>query len=138
MSYTEALSELTNYPKALSHAGSGGEGDVSIKTLKIVNRSLVGLTIYINGAIIDGKYGAGMTIESGKTAELKYIDVAQTPPEEGLHMPWMFAGGCSTALFELTSSDENVTVWNADDTFKISVIGSASDNATVTFTDSVV
>lgn len=33
--YSEALSEISGYPKALSHAGSGGGGDLSTAKVKI-------------------------------------------------------------------------------------------------------
>lgn len=53
MAYPETLSELTNYPKALSHAGAGG--GVNLKTLNIVNN--LNAALFVNNCISDGYYG---------------------------------------------------------------------------------
>ena len=54
MAYPETMSELTNYPKALSHAGTGG-GDASVKTLNVTNGNNERFSL--KGAIVNGKYG---------------------------------------------------------------------------------
>lgn len=74
MSYPDTLSELANYPKALSHAESGG-GNVELKTIYFENPNSIEQTV--QGAIVNGKYAdVGLVAEA--TTAVQYIE-----PEEG-------------------------------------------------------
>ena len=79
MSYTEALSELTNYPKALSHAGSGG--GFALKSISFTNAAGTDAVIYrcINA---EGKYinpsdsDGYVIVPNGETVTVYYAEPA--------------------------------------------------------------
>lgn len=74
MSYPEALSELTNYPKALSHAGSGGS--VNVKTINIKNgrSESFSITGYIDeNNCYNNDESAAVQINPNETKTFKYI-----------------------------------------------------------------
>lgn len=132
MAYPETLSELTNYPKALSHAGAGGGGDLSLKTVNIANESQLDLEVTVGGAIIDGKYGI-ITVSAGETVPIKYIEPAQIMPA----IEWNLLGGCSSADYNISSEDDAISDTPDGTAFSISIGADAADNATITFTDSI-
>ena len=74
MAYPETLSELTNYPKALSHAESGES--VNVKTINIKNgrSQSFSLTGYIDENNCYANYEeAGVQINPNETKTFKYI-----------------------------------------------------------------
>ena len=69
MAYPETMSEIANYPKALSHAESGG--GITPKVLNVTVSADSNLSANIQ--TIEGNYYANTVIGIGETKAVKYI-----------------------------------------------------------------
>lgn len=124
--YSEALSELSGYPKALSHAGAGG--GANLKTLNIVNNTAE--SIYFYNCIVGGYWG-DITVGSGETAAVQYV----TPIADEGDAPIAFIISVEGTLTNVTvNTPEGITY--VEET-SLDILNGAEDGATVTFTDGV-
>lgn len=99
------MSEISGYPKALSHAGSGG--GVSLKTLNIKNDGTEALPVI--GAIVNGK-STTVTIEPAATETVQYVEPA-TGQNTILLSPNMLAVTAQAA--GITISDGSIIISDA-------------------------
>lgn len=124
MAYPETLSELANYPKALSHAGTGGEGggNVSVKTLNVTNGS--NESVSLSGAIVNGKYGT-IEIAANSTVAVQYIE----PDAEKTYNL-----SCASQLTISGTQPEGVIIGGTMSGSNVEIQSTAADGAAVTFT----
>lgn len=126
MAYPETLSELTNYPKALSHASGGG--GFALKSISFTNTTEAEAVIYrcINA---EGKYiivdpssesDDLLKVPSGETVTVYY-------PEPSADSEWtMYAA--SRAEITLQTSASGITAEGEE----LTITAEAPDGATVT------
>ena len=130
MSYPEAMSEIANYPKALSHAGSGG--GANLKTLNLVNNTA--RNIRFSYCVIDGYYN-DIIVNAGETAAVQYV----TPSTEVIDYPIDYIIGIMGSLENVTvdtpAGVEYVTDYPPAGLY---ISNAAADGATVTFTGGAV
>ena len=127
MSYPETMSEIANYPKALSHAESGG--GANLKTLNIVNNTAINISFV--GCIVDGYFSA-KEVNAGETAALQYV----TPSAEGGEDAVSYALTIETTLGSniTVTTPDGVTYRSAFPPAGLYISNEAADGATVTFT----
>lgn len=117
MSYPETLSELANYPKALSHAESGG-----FKILNIKNNASAEATAA--SFVVNGKMDV-VTIPAGETVACAYVE----PADE--NTSWNFE---VTSSVTLAPSPLPTGVGGEGESFYIEY--NAEDGATLEFNES--
>ncbi len=120
MAYPETMSEISGYPKALSHAESGGGGDVSVKTLNVTNGSNERFSL--RGALVGGKYGT-IEIATNSTVAVQYVE----PIED-------YMLSCDTLLQMSGTQPEGVTIASATIGCNIYINSEVADGTAVTFT----
>ena len=125
MSYPETLSELTNYPKALSHAESGG--GANLKTLNLVNNTT--RNIRFSQCVIDG-YCADVIVSAGETAAVQYV----TPTAEVIDYPIDYVIGIMGSLENVTVDTPAGVEYVTEFPIGLYISNEAADGATVTFT----
>lgn len=127
MSYPETLSELTNYPKALSHAESGG--GFALKSISFINATATEAGIYkcINA---EGKYiqpasesGELVKVPAGETVTVYYAEPVASSKWE--------MGAFSTAEFSLRTNASGIAATGT----ALAITAEAPDGATVTIND---
>lgn len=124
MAYPETMSELTNYPKALSHAGTGG--GFALKSISFTNTTETEAGIYkcINA---EGKYiqpasasGELVKVPAGETVTVYYAE-----PLTG--SKWEM-GAFSTAEISLRTNASGIAATGT----ALAITAEAPDGATVT------
>lgn len=126
--YPEAMSQLSRYPKALSHAESGG-GNVNLKTIVVTNAEDSVAALRIAGGIVDGVYDT-VTIEAGETKTVTYVE--QTDAYNNVSQPYykkmaMFASGSNELA--AVSADAGLSVADKE---VILIETTAADGAKIT------
>ena len=117
MAYPEAMSELTNYPKALSHAESGG-GGFTLKSVTIQNGYTASFQL-CNYIRADGKW-----IESAPLAVNESVTVYY--PEPAGEIPYGIEVRVSGSI-QLNGETDGF-VWND---YAITADASAKDGASI-------
>ena len=126
MAYPETLSELTNYPKALSHAGAGG--GANLKTLNIVNNTAKNISFV--GCIVDGYFSA-KEVNAGETAALQYVTPSADGGEDAVAYPLTIESQIGNNI--TVSTPDGVTYRSAFPPAGLYILNEAADGATVTF-----
>lgn len=102
MAYPETMSEIANYPKALSHAGTGG--GVALKSILFSNTTGSEVRLFkcisAEGKYIDpvGESDEGVKVSAGETATVYY-------PELSADSEWRVNVGSLNAIVLQTSAD---------------------------------
>ena len=84
MSYPEALSELTNYPKALSHASGGSGGDFSIAKVTFQNSTEMPATVTVANVQNNATNGNYSVLSEGTADVILANGSAAAWPNAGL------------------------------------------------------
>ena len=120
--YSEAMSEISGYPKALSHAGSGGS--VNVKTINIKNdrSAYFFVTGYIDeNNCYNSDESAAVQINQNETKSFKYI----MPSENSV-----WAMSASTNIY-LETTPDGIDV----DGGEIAIYATAQNGLTITVID---
>lgn len=98
MSYPETLSKLTNYPKALSHAGSGGGGLLS-------GRGDAGAVLEVNATPEEAANAVAVDYVSSSTGGHERAFITSVFYSEGSH-------GMQTVYFSRNSSVTSLLIYD--------------------------